>query len=102
MNTDAQALIAETLRSKFGKAAPFEEHDSWYWKEPRKSTFRCGGCGRREEVWCLYADSGLADFHDEFYHLCLSCGYIDHQYSCGRPMGFEDHAYCPFCRQQWA
>lgn len=102
MNTDTHALIAETLRSKFGKTAPFEEHDSWRWKEPRKVAFRCSACGREDELWCLYADSGLVDFHDEFYHLCLSCGHIDHESSFGGSVGWEGHAYCSLCKYQWA
>ncbi|MBI4434591.1 hypothetical protein HY635_02130 [Candidatus Uhrbacteria bacterium] len=98
---NAEQRIAEALRSKFGRAAPFEEHPGWRWQAPRQIVQPCTQCGSAASVWCIHADSGFRDFYDEYYHVCLECGGIDHRSSYGGMLGFERHAICPFCIHRW-
>ncbi len=99
----SKALIAETLERQFKKQAPFLEAPGWNWKEPRQVDTPCLSCGSTAEIWCVYADSGgSTSFEDEFYHICLKCGHIEHKWEHGGSVGYEDHAYCPFCGYKWA
>ncbi len=93
--------IANTLGFRFNVKAPFVEYHNWFWKEPHRVKTPCEKCGLNKDVWCMYADSGLTNYYDEFYHICLDCGHIAHQQEYGGSPGNEGDAYCPFCNYKW-
>ena len=95
-------LLEERFR-ELGLDMPWIIFHHWNWQDPRIVETPCPKCGSAERMVCFYAESGDPNtFYDEFYHVCLKCGNIQHTSEYGGSVGYEDHADCPYCQHRWA